>query len=145
MHLKVSRTAVLVIALVTLIPGCRKKAPEFGHVTGVVRIDGKPRDRLLVRFLPDPEKGNTWPINATGKTDAQGKYSLVYAYEDKEGSGAPVGWHRVLIEDPALSQVPQGRAPPPQIIPPAYNSPASTPLIKEVKPGSQTIDLDIGK
>jgi hypothetical protein len=64
---------------------------------------------------------------------------------DKTGGCASFGWHRVLIEDPALSQVPQGQAPPPQLIPPAYNSPASTPLLKEVKPGEQTIDLEVTK
>src|SRR4051794_37230804 len=123
--------------------GCTKKPqPEIGQVDGVVRVNGKPQGRLLVRFLPDPAKGNKWPINATGKTDAQGKYTLAYSYDGKDGAGAPVGWHRVLIEDTALSGVPQGQTPPPPLVPPTYNSPASTPLDKEVKPGAQTIDLD---
>lgn len=145
MHLKASSAALALIALSVLIPGCRKKSPEFGQVTGVVKINGQPHGRLLVRFMPDPEKGNKWPINATGKSDEQGKYSLVYAYDGKEGAGAPVGWHRVLIEDPSLSRVPQGQAPPPQLIPPAYNGPATTPLLKEVKSGDQTIDLEVSK
>ncbi len=123
--------------------GCGKKEPEFGQVKGVVRVNGKPQGRLLVRFMPDPGKGTSLPINASGRTDSQGNYELKFAYQGKEGLGAPVGFHRVLIEDTALSQIPQGQTPPPQLVSPAYNSPATTPLLQEVKPGEQTIDLEI--
>ena len=130
--------------LAVLLSGCGKSPPEFGEVEGVVRVQGQPQAGLLVRFLPDPTRGNDLPINAAGETDAQGKYQLRYYYDGAEGMGAPVGWHRVLIEDMALSQVPQGAARPPERIPRDYAKAATTPLQQEVKSGGQTIDLDIG-
>jgi hypothetical protein len=133
-----------IISLLT-VPGCGKKGPEFGQVSGVVRVNGQPQRRLLVRFLPDPEKDNKLPYIASGKTDNEGKYTLHYAWQDKEGEGAPVGWHRVVIDDTALSGVPQGQALPPPVISATFASPASTPLKKEVKSGAQTIDLDATK
>jgi hypothetical protein len=136
---------IIVIALLAALPGCGKKLPEFGKVSGVVRVNGQPQRRLLVRFMPDPEKGNALPINATGKTDNEGRYTLHYAWQENEGEGAPVGWHRVVIEDTGLSGVQQGQAPPPPVISPIFAGPASTPLKKEVKAGEQTIDLEATK
>ena len=130
--------------LALFLGGCGKPLPEFGEVDGIVTIKGQPQSGMLVRFLPDPSRGNDLPINAAGETDAEGRYQLRYYYDGTEGFGAPVGWHRVLIEDTALSQVPQGGALPPERIPRAYASPTTTPLEQEVKSGQQTIDFDIG-
>jgi hypothetical protein len=131
------------IILAPLFVGCGEKLPEFGPVEGIVRIKGKPKSGILVRFLPDPAKGNDLPINASGLTDASGKYQLRYAFKELDGLGAPVGWHRVVVEDSSLSSIPQGAPIPPRIIPIAYNSPATTPLAFEVKAEPQTIDLEI--
>jgi hypothetical protein len=49
----------------------------------------------------------------------------------------------VLIEDTALSRVPQGAPLPPETIPRTYGDLTTTPLQEEVKPGQQTIDFDI--
>lgn len=137
--------AVVVCVFAVSAFGCGKKPPEFGQVEGTVRIDGKPRGGLVVRFLPDPDKGNNLPINATGTTDQQGKYVLEHEYDGNEAPGAAVGWHRVLIEDRSRAPTPQGQTPPPALIPMPYSSAASTPLLKEVKSGTQTIDLDVRK
>jgi hypothetical protein len=139
------RSAIAAILVCVCVFGCGKKLPEMGQVTGSVRVKGRPQPNLLVRFLPDPEKGNSSPINASGKTDAQGKYSLQHVYQDEAAPGAPVGWHRVMIEDTSRVPTPQGQTPPPPLIPLEYGSPASTPLRMEVKSGTQTIDLDVGK
>ena len=133
------------LCLCLVIAGCGEGAPETGLVTGVVRVNGRPHRGLVVRFLPDPDKGNALAINATGTTDEQGKYTLGHVYDGEEAPGAPVGWHRVLIEDASRPPARQGQQPPPPLIPPAYNSPATTPLSKEVKPGEQTIDIDISR
>ena len=111
---------------------------------GIVLVRGKPKSGLLVRFMPDPNRGNDLPINSMGETDGQGKYELQYTHEGQQGLGAPIGWHRVLIEDTAMARVPQEKKPPPRLIPRVYNSPATTPLVKEIVSGSQTIDLEIG-
>jgi hypothetical protein len=138
-------TGIVAILILVCALGCGKKPPEMGQVAGVVKVKGKPQANLFVRFLPDPEKGNNLPINASGKTDNQGKYTLQHVYNDVAASGAPLGWHRVVIEDLSRGPTPQGQTPPPPLIPLEYNNPANTPLKVEVKSGSQTIDLDVGK
>jgi hypothetical protein len=132
------------LALLVVMGGCGKPMPQIAEVEGTVTIKGKPQSRLLVRFLPDPDKGNNWPVNGEGQTDDKGKFQLKYHHAGQEGLGAAVGWNRILIEDTRLSGLAQGQPRPPQIIPVAYNSPATTPLSKEVKPGKQTIDLEVG-
>jgi len=127
----------------SLLAGCGESLPKIVPVEGVVRVNGEPQAGLVVRFMPDPEKGNDHPINARATTDAQGTYRLKYFFNGREGEGAPVGWHRVLIEDPAFSQVPQGTPLPPVLVPSVYNSPNSTPLRFEVREGLQAIDLDV--
>jgi hypothetical protein len=144
---RIRRTAYAVIAGTSLLclPGCGEKPIEFGDVSGVVTVGGKKHANLVVRFLPEPEKGKELPINATGRTDAQGKYTLTHVKDGVEAPGAPVGWHRVLVEDASRGPTPQGQTPPPPLISPTYASPASTPIKKEVKPGAQTIDLEVTK
>jgi hypothetical protein len=131
------------LLLSALFVGCAEPPPELGEVKGVILVNGKPYPGLVVRFLPDPAQGNNLPINARGKTDAEGMYQLEYFYQGEEGLGAPVGWHRVLIEDSALSRVPQGEPLPPEVIPRSYANPNTTTLQEEVKPGHQTIDFDL--
>jgi hypothetical protein len=133
--------ALLICALST---GCdRGPKVEFGTVKGTVRVKGQPKGRLMLRFLPDREKGNGVPSLASGTTDAQGNYTLHYEFQGKEGDGAAVGWHRVTVVDTAVGYTPQGAEPKPSAVPFTYGSPATTPILKEVKTGDQTIDLDI--
>jgi hypothetical protein len=139
------RAAVLALLLAVAALGCGKKPPEFGQVEGIVRVKGKAQGRLLIRFLPDPWKCNNSPINSTGTSDAQGKFTLEHIYDGQPGPGAPVGWHRVVVEDKSRGPTPQGQTPPPPLISMEYCSPGTTPLLKEVKPGAQTIELDIDK
>ena len=134
---------VCVLFCVALASCRREKGPDFAPVQGVVRINGKPERGLLVRLSPDGEKGNGFAAFATGKTDAQGKYTLNYEFKGKEGIGAPVGWHRVTIVDSKIGFTPQGQEPKPSAVPYAYGV-ATTPLLVEVKAGElQTIDLNI--
>ncbi len=138
------RMGAVVVALLLAVAGCGKKALETGQVEGVVRVNGQPHKGLMVRFMPDLAKnGVNLSVNSTGISDAQGKYTLKHVYDDKAGEGAPVGWHRVVIEDMSHGPTPQGQAPPPPLFPATYNSPVTTPLSVEVKAGTQTIDLDV--
>ncbi len=135
---------VLVFAAVT--GGCgRTKGPEIAMVHGVVRVNGSPERGLFVSFSPDPQKGNGMPAFASGKTDEQGKYTLKYEYRGKEGLGAPVGWQRATIIDSKVGVAPQGQQPKPSWIPSSYRNFMTTPLVVEVKPGDNSIDLDVKK
>jgi hypothetical protein len=142
-----SSMAVCALLFTTLVAGCGgEPAPEFSPVEGVVRINGKADRGLLVRFSPDPEKGNGLPAVASGTTDEQGKYTLKYEFRGEEGTGAPVGWHRVTVLDTKVGYTPQGQQPKPSAVPYQYGSVSATPLVVEVKAGDlQTIDLDVKK
>ncbi len=142
-----SSIAVCAFFFVTLVSGCGGGPElEFAAVEGVVRVNGRADRGLLVRFSPDPEKGNGLPAVASGTTDEQGKYALKYEYQSTEGTGAPVGWHRVTILDTKVGYTPQGQQPRPSSVPYQYSSTSATPLVVEVKPGEpQTIDLDVKK
>jgi hypothetical protein len=139
-----SRLAALCTVCTLLLVGCQhEKLPEFGQVTGTVTAKGKPLKGIIVTFMPDPTKGNDNPFNATGKTDAQGKYQLRHAFKGHEGEGAPVGWNRVIVIDTRYGSIPQGAPLPPPLFSSSYSAVTSTPLKFEVKPGPQTIDLDL--
>jgi len=144
-----SRRSILslcAVCLAAIATGCDgEPSPDFAPVAGVVRINGKPQPKLLVRFSPDPEKGNGLPAVATGTSDAQGKYTLKYEFRGEEGAGAPVGWHRVSVVDTSVGHTPQGQMPKPSAVPLQYSNPATSPLTKEVKPGDQMIDIDISR
>ena len=134
---------LLLILVAVSLSGCSKPVPTFAKVEGTIRVNGKPVDKLFIRFMPNPTKGNDWPINAQSETDAEGHYSLTYFYDGKQGDGAPVGWHLVLIEDMTLANVPQGAPMPPERIPLTYANPTTSTLNEEVKPEDQVIDFDI--
>jgi hypothetical protein len=126
-----------------LLAGCGQKTP-LGEVQGTVRLDDRPLENVLVVFLPDPAKGTHGP-RSTAATDAAGEYRL--RCEDLR-DGAVIGWHRVVVEDMAVYDEPREEdATPARSVKPrvrrVYTSPADSPLTAEVKPGIQTIDLDL--
>jgi hypothetical protein len=144
-HLSYRRALIIHGICVALgLAGC-KGGPkvEFGTVQGTVRVNGHPQRGVMVQFSPDGDKGNVVPVIANGTSDDQGKYTLKYSYRGKKGDGAPVGSHRVALTDTTVGVTPQGQEPKPSAIPMDYGIPAKTPLVKEVKPGDNTIDLDV--
>ncbi|PQO46420.1 hypothetical protein [Blastopirellula marina] len=68
--------------------GGNSDQPELGQVTGTITLDGKPLTGVAVVF--QPEKGRP----AHGKTDAEGKYDLIYIRDTR---GAKIGLNRVEI------------------------------------------------
>jgi hypothetical protein len=138
--------AVCALLSALFLSGCSEPSPEFAPVTGVVRINGKPERGLLVRFSPDPEKGNNMPAVASATTDDQGNYTLKYEFRGQEGDGAPVGWHRVSVSDTKVGVTLQGQRPKPSAVPYVYGRHTSTPFVFEVKAGEQNkIDLEVKK
>jgi len=90
--------AFRVAALVTLPVlfaafGCgRGDYPEMARVTGTVTYKGKPVPNMMVNFMPT-EGRPSW-----AKTDADGKYDMVY---DEDYKGVKTGHHKVYITPPA--------------------------------------------
>ena len=132
--------AVLAAAAV----GCGgKPGIPLGEVEGVVTLDDKPLDTVVVHFLPDLTKGAKGP-QSSAVTDANGRYRLKCA---DSRDGAAIGWHKVLVEDPG-----EGNYDPNAAVLPAtvrishvYKLPTTSPLAFEVKEGKQTIDIQVTK
>lgn len=81
----------LAVALLAVV-GC---GGGTAAVSGVVTMDGKPLEGAVVTFSPiggDPEGGVG---GSSGRTDAEGRYSLKTVLSER--SGASVGKHRVMI------------------------------------------------
>jgi hypothetical protein len=132
---------LFLIVLVFASSGCGKPEFEVGEVEGVVRIGGREAPDLLVEFLPDPAKGTRGPT-ASAETDAQGRYRLRFPDRKTNNfvNGAVVGWNRVIIRDLRPAKTALGI---PSRVPILYYEVSKTPLSQEVKPGKQTIDLDV--
>src|SRR5262249_38155963 len=137
--------ALRLFALAACLPaaaGCAR--PSRGEVEGTVRHQGKPLANVLVTFFPDPDQGGTG-VRAAGQADAQGRYRL---RGENQREGAAAGWYRVVVEDLAASAAPREAdgtltRRPPVRFPPRFGDPLQTPLRKQVRPGVQSLDLDL--
>ena len=72
---KIAQAVVILTAALALVGGGGPGLPEIVPVSGTVTIDGKPYQRVMVRFTPLQEglDGNSIAI---GQTDMQGKYTV---------------------------------------------------------------------
>jgi hypothetical protein len=145
--------------LLSLLPasaGCRHKPPPLGEVEGTLSWQGMPLSNVRVEFIPDAENGTTGP-RSTGVTDANGHYVLRC---DDRRPGAIIGCHCVVLQEvggqepardrdprkrPGQNPAAEGPAPAeaPVMLPSIYKGAGSTPLKRDVKPGPQTIDLEL--
>lgn len=120
------------------------EAASFGQVQGAVTLDGRPLGTVEVAFLPDPNLG-TRGATANCYTDDQGRYTLRTEKENRDG--AVVGHHRVVINDiaalPGPGVSPRANGQSQNRVPPDYSDPFRTPLRAEVRPGQQTINLEL--
>jgi hypothetical protein len=122
--------------------------PPIGIVSGTVTRGGQPIPGLTVSFLPDDGRPS-WGI-----TDDYGQYTLHW---DEDHDGAEVGRHKVCVafdaslqaDDSGRDAATKGKAkakPAPmterRAIVEKYGI-ATSELTKEVKSGSQTIDLHL--
>lgn len=126
---------------------------DLGEVSGKVTMDGKPLPDALVTFVP-MEGGRA----ATGVSDANGNYKLIYIDRD----GALIGKHKVTVttvqkpapvnsqirsDDPEYAKMMASKASDynnatvKEPIPARYNS--NTELVKEVTSGDNVIDLPL--
>ncbi len=120
---------VLLFEMCTLL-GCG--GPQFGNVSGIVTLDGKPLADISVRF--EDEGGSA----AIARTDKSGRYELRYTVDQV---GAPVGKHKVTIFTPAPMSEGTGERAAPEIVPAKYNSKST--LTQVVKSGTQTCNFEL--
>ncbi|MDA1015521.1 MAG: hypothetical protein O3A00_13845 [Planctomycetota bacterium] len=117
---------------------------QLAAVTGTVKFpDGSvPKgDIATVRFIPQgiEKKGAFDPNPASGAIQPDGSFQLTTGSE----IGAIVGTHKVVITiipkypaDPKLS---------PPVVHPSFSEVGTTPLQVEVKPGANSIPIEVKK
>ena len=124
----------LLILISLLVAGC---GPGNGmaRVTGTVTLGGQPLESATVEFLPADDQG----APASGHTDAQGRYELMYTYDT---AGIPPGEYIVSIRTEETFFDDQGNERERQErVPARYN--AQTELKRTVEPGGNTIDFGL--
>jgi hypothetical protein len=82
--------------------GCGSEKITLASVAGQVTLDGEPLPNVTVYFQPihrgdEPASLGEFGPGSYGKTDAQGRYSLLTI--DADRTGAKVGTHVVTIFD----------------------------------------------
>jgi len=83
--------------LAAAVSGC-SQGPAFAPVSGVVTLNGKAKQGLIVTFQPIGSLENPEPGRGSyGHTDEQGRFLLV---SDDGKEGAVIGNHRVRIITP---------------------------------------------
>ncbi|WP_437193578.1 carboxypeptidase-like regulatory domain-containing protein [Planctomicrobium sp. SH527] len=133
-HFKITKHFILITTLVSAL-GCGggAKGPDVGTVTGVVTMDGTALPNVNVGYELQSAAGGRPSI---ARTDESGKYTLRY---DETTPGALVGTHKVTVSTPQDAPDPSGKFKDP--IPAKYNTKSE--LVKEVKAGSNVIDLEL--
>jgi hypothetical protein len=120
------RTVVLFWLLIA-VAGCGKSGPQIAPVHGQVKLDGQLLANGDVEFQP-----NDGTRGSTGRTDPEGRYSLMFR---RGQAGAVVGPHTVHIS--VSNEVVKN--PPP--IAARFNTQSE--LQREVKPGDNEFDFDV--
>lgn len=115
--------------------GCQFGSSEYGHVTGVVQINGQPVEKAVVTFVP-VEGGRA----AMAITQADGSYELNYTPGVK---GAKLGDNRVQLStyiEPSINDnrvVDKGT---PERFPPKFSG--GEEVVVTVKSGNNVFDFD---
>jgi len=129
---------VSLLCLTSLVIGC--SSSSRAEVYGTVLLDGQPIEEGSIQFIPTD--GTTGP--STGGVISKGKYHI-YSRD-----GAVVGKNRVELRSFKMSnqKIQDPTAPPGtlttlrvQAFPPEYNDQST--VVKEIRPGSNTIDFDV--
>ena len=123
--------------------GCGGDGVSYYEVRGTVRHNGVPLDKIQVDFYP-ASKGQP----SVAITDEKGFFTLK---GQKGVNGAVVGNHKVVLRDTNLLGTTIGRQNEdvdfskgkPKRISEKLGDLSTTPLNKEVKPGKNTIDIDL--
>ena len=131
-------TLPLLLAACCLV-GCSNGVPTYS-VTGTVRVNGKPAPHGTVMFRPvevSKEDGKRHVARASIEKD--GTYTLTTI---ETGDGAVAGMHKVAVLMPPYSASETGPQAKP-LIPAKFNTPNTSGLEYEVKPGSNEIDIEL--
>jgi hypothetical protein len=101
-------------------------------VSGTVTLDGEPLDGGILTFCPIAAMGNNAQISCTSPVKG-GHYELqtVGITDGDSGKGVPLGWYKVVLKTPNLSNKKNPQAP--ANVNNKYKSVETTPISVEVK------------
>jgi hypothetical protein len=105
----------LLLALVPM--GCGGNGPKKAPVSGRITMGNRPLADATVTFVAGDTTPGKAPLEASGKTDEQGAYSLK-GHQDNS-AGLPPGTYKVHIS--LFDRGTDTRPPRGQLIPPAYS------------------------
>jgi len=86
------------LAALVGVAGCGvRRIPTTGKVT----LDGQPMTEGVLKFIPDMTKGNNLRLSCSGPI-SNGQWNLVTSGVERAdtGTGAPVGWFKVIYTHP---------------------------------------------
>lgn len=122
--------ALLILAIVAALAGCRPPGPARYQIEGTVTFDGKPVPSGLIRFEADTARGNSGPVGYAAIKD--GRYTT--ATQGSKGA----------LEGPLVAIMTGGPAPNPTVeFPVMWFSDYTTTFVLEPKGGTTTVDFDI--
>ena len=118
-------------------PGCGggDARPPLIPVEGRVEVGGQPASGAFVVFHED---GRTEPSEESPSAVVQPDGSYALTTRDA-GDGAPAGVYRVTVQWRKLTRDGDETKAGPDLVPPRYQDPASTPLKVTVNEGSKTL------
>lgn len=119
--------------------------PDTVPFSGIIKRDGTPLPKALVRFLSAADKG----ADASGITNDDGKYELKILVDQKDKAGAPPGDYKVVVSrfvtpggeayDPSKPTEVPGM----ESLPPRFSDPNMSTLKATVPAGGGTADFDL--
>src|SRR6516162_5660222 len=100
--------------------------------SGKVNLDGKPMPEGVLKFIPDTTKGNNVRVSCSGPI-SNGRWNLVTSGMERAdtGTGAPVGWFKVIYTHPNEGSKAPGASAAPKVAA-KYSREDTTPLSVEL-------------
>jgi hypothetical protein len=139
-----ARLAIACALLAALVgmAGCGvRRIPTSGTVT----LDGQPMPEGVLKFIPDASKGNNLRLSCSGPI-SNGRWNLVTSGMERAdtGTGAPVGWFKVIYTHPNEGSKAPGATPAPKVAAKFYRedtSPLSIELTEPAPAAGYAIEL----
>lgn len=136
--LLLARRLAVVVGVFALTVGCND-SPYNANVSGSVTLDGAPVGPGVITFVP-PTRG---PNPGVGTIQPNGTYFLKTKHERGINSGDYKVAIQVYKPEPGLQPGERSYKEPEPAVPEKYLQSGTSGLSFEVKPGSQTIDIEL--
>jgi hypothetical protein len=129
-----------VLAAFAALAGCSDEGPKLPvfPVKGAVQFEGEPAAGAFVAFHPkSPAKPGQEPLRSAAQVQPDGAFEVT-TYT--QGDGAPAGEYAVTVQWTKLIKQGKDAVAGPNVIPPIYGSPDSTPLKVTIKEGPNQLE-----